>query len=85
MSIATPPATTTELRPVPQIVAHEVAVPRRSRRWIDWVLTTDHKRIGIMYLVLTFVFFLLGGVEALMMRLQLGVPSNTLLTGEHYN
>jgi cytochrome c oxidase subunit 1/cytochrome c oxidase subunit I+III len=49
------------------------------------VLTTDHKRIGIMYLVLTFVFFLLGGVEALMMRLQLGVPSNTLLTGEHYN
>ena len=33
--------------------------------------TTDHKRIGIMYLVLTFVFFMLGGVEALLMRLQL--------------
>ena len=33
--------------------------------------TTDHKRIGIMYLVLTFVFFILGGTEALLMRLQL--------------
>ncbi|HZO76885.1 MAG TPA: cytochrome c oxidase subunit I [Solirubrobacteraceae bacterium] len=86
MAVTTPttPAAT-EPRPVPQIVAHQVTVPRTSRRWIDWVMTTDHKRIGIMYLVLTFVFFILGGVEALMMRLQLGVPSNTLLTGEHYN
>ncbi|MBV8733583.1 MAG: cytochrome c oxidase subunit I [Solirubrobacterales bacterium] len=48
-------------------------------------MTTDHKRIGIMYLVLTFVFFILGGVEALLMRVQLSVPSNTLLSGEHYN
>ena len=71
--------------------------PRPSRRssptgsrasraaWIDWVTTTDHKKIGIMYLVLTFVFFMLGGVEALMMRLQLSVPNNTLLSSEHYN
>src|SRR5205085_12322727 len=49
------------------------------------VTTTDHKKIGIMYLVLTFVFFCLGGVEALMMRLQLSVPANTLITSEHYN
>jgi cytochrome c oxidase subunit I len=84
MAITTP-RTVTEQRPVPQVVAHEVTVPRTTRRWIDWVTTTDHKRIGIMYLVLTFVFFILGGVEALLMRLQLGVPSNTLLTGEHYN
>jgi len=45
------------------------------------VPTTDHKKIGIMYLVLTFVFFMLG-VEALM-RSQLSVPNNTLLTSEH--
>ena len=32
-----------------------------------------------MYLVTTFVFFVLGGVEALLMRLQLGAPNNTLL------
>jgi heme/copper-type cytochrome/quinol oxidase subunit 1 len=73
------------LRPVPQILAHEVHKPRVSKQWLDWVLTTDHKKIGIMYLVLTFVFFLLGGVEALLMRSQLAVPNNTLISGEHYN
>src|SRR6202789_987660 len=74
-----------EVRPVPQVLAHEVHRPRESKKWMDWVLTTDHKKIGIMYLVLTFVFFMLGGTEALMMRLQLSVPNNTLLTSEHYN
>jgi cytochrome c oxidase subunit I len=72
-------------RPVPQVTADEVQGPRETKRWVDWVLTTDHKKIGIMYLVLTFVFFMLGGVEALLMRLQLSVPNNTLLTSEHYN
>ena len=55
--------------PIPQIVAHEVARPQRG--WISWLTTTDHKRIGIMYLVAVVVFFMLGGVEALLMRLQL--------------
>ena len=73
------------VRPVPQILAHEVAAPRKTKKWVDWVLTTDHKKIGIMYLVLTGVFFCMGGVEALMMRTQLSVPNNTLLTSEHYN
>ena len=73
------------LRPVPQVLAHEVRKPRETNKWLDWVLTTDHKKIGIMYLVLTFVFFLLGGVEALLMRSQLAVPNNTLISGEHYN
>jgi cytochrome c oxidase subunit 1 len=67
------------------VIAHRVAKPRTTKRWIDWVTTTDHKKIGIMYLVLTFVFFALGGVEALLMRLQLAEPGNTLLTGERYN
>ena len=53
--------------------------------WTSWVTTTDHKRIGIMYLVLTFVFFILGGIEALLMRLQLGRPNNTLLDPKTYN
>ncbi len=38
-----------------------------------------------MYLVLTFVFFILGGVEALLIRLQLAVPNNDLLTPQTYN
>src|SRR5437764_3667217 len=76
-------ATTQIARPAPQIVAHEVA-PRRTG-WTSWVTTTDHKRIGIMYLVLTFVFFVLGGTEALLMRLQLSQADNTLLTPQTYN
>src|ERR1700758_690798 len=76
---------TAVLKPVPQIITHTVERPRQTKRWIDWVLTTDHKKIGIMYLVTTFVFFMLGGVEALLMRVQLAEPSNTLLSGERYN
>ena len=73
------------VRPVPQVIAHEVTVPRTTKRWLDWVTTTDHKKIGIMYLVTTIVFFMLGGVEALLMRAQLSVPNNTLISSEHYN
>ncbi|HET9719682.1 MAG TPA: cytochrome c oxidase subunit I [Solirubrobacteraceae bacterium] len=73
------------IRPVPQVLAHGVHAPRARHKWLDWVLTTDHKKIGIMYLVLTFIFFILGGVEALLMRSQLAVPNNTLLSGETYN
>src|ERR1700758_1242233 len=72
-------------RPVPQVLRTEVESPRTSKRWVEWIVTTDHKKIGIMYLVTTFVFFMLGGVEALLMRVQLAEPSNTLLSGERYN
>src|SRR5947209_8786478 len=73
------------VRPAPQVIAEKVTFPRTSKRWVDWFTTTDHKRIGIMYLVATFVFFMLGGVEALLMRAQLSVPNNTLISNEHYN
>jgi cytochrome c oxidase subunit 1 len=69
--------------PIPQIVTHRAQ--REARGWTSWFTTTDHKRIGILYMVTTFVFFLLGGVEALMMRLQLGAPNNTLVTPQIYN
>jgi cytochrome c oxidase subunit I len=76
-------ATQPSLKPVPQITAHQV---RRERSGIvDWLTTTDHKKIGILYLVTTFIFFILGGVEALMMRLQLGTAQNTLLAPETFN
>ena len=38
----------------------------------SWITTVDHKRIGILYGVTAFFFFLLGGLEALVMRWQLG-------------
>src|SRR5947199_10508285 len=81
MSVTTAPT----VRAVPQVTAHEVTAPRQTKRWIEWVVTTDHKKIGIMYLVTTFVFFFLGGIEALMMRLQLAEPNQTLLGGERFN
>jgi cytochrome c oxidase subunit 1 len=51
----------------------------------SWVTTTDHKRIGILYGATAFVFFLLGGVEALLIRLQLAAPNNTLVGADAYN
>jgi cytochrome c oxidase subunit I len=53
--------------------------------WLRWLTTTDHKRIGILYLVTTFLFFVLGGVEALLMRLQLARPNSELVAPETYN
>jgi cytochrome c oxidase subunit I len=61
------------------------ALPQRGASWIDWVTTTDHKKIGILYLFATAFFFLVGGVEALLMRLQLGTPDNTLLDASTYS
>jgi cytochrome c oxidase subunit 1 len=69
--------------PVPEIAV--AGVQPEPRGWTSWVTTTDHKRIGILYMVTTFVFFCLGGVEALMMRLQLGAPNNSLVTPTTYN
>jgi cytochrome c oxidase subunit I len=53
--------------------------------WRGWLSTVDHKTIGIRYLVTAFIFLLLGGVEALVMRVQLARPDQTLLTPEQYN
>ena len=50
----------------PQIIASRVE--REAGGWTSWVTTTDHKKIGIMYLVTVLVFFVLGGVEAMLIR-----------------
>jgi cytochrome c oxidase subunit I len=69
--------------PRPEIALHG---PRsQPRGWLRWLTTTDHKKIGILYLFATFIFFILGGVEALLMRLQLSQPDNTLFNAETYN
>jgi cytochrome c oxidase subunit 1 len=70
---------------MPELVTDKVASERQRHRWIDWVFTTDHKRIGLMFMVTAAVFFVLGGVEAMMMRLQLGAANNSLITPQQYN
>src|SRR3954471_17753297 len=86
MAITSEPRTeTTAVRPRarPQITAR--AVHPEARGWTSWITTTDHKKIGILYLYTTLVFFILGGVEALLIRIQLGVPDNTFVSPEKYN
>lgn len=51
----------------------------------DWLTTVDHKKIGIMYFLSGFLFFLVGGIEALFMRLQLMKPGNDLFVGDTFN
>jgi cytochrome c oxidase subunit I len=62
------------------------AAPRpRSARLLDWLTTTDHKKIGIMYLVNSFAFFAIAGALAMGMRTQLMSPGNTVLSPKSFN
>src|SRR5918911_754917 len=57
-----------------------------ERRGIGaWLTTPDHKKIGIMYIVSTFVFFLIGGIAALLVRTQLALPEAPPFGDETYN
>ena len=50
-----------------------------------WVTSVDHKKIGIMYGIAAIVFFVIGGIEALFIRLQLAVPDGTLVSEDAFN
>jgi cytochrome c oxidase subunit I len=58
---------------------------REKAGMLAWVATVDHKRIGIMYLVASLVFFAAGGIEALLMRIQLARPNMAFLSPDEYN
>src|ERR1041385_6006888 len=51
----------------------------------SWLLTTDHKRIGLLYLFTILVFFTIASVAAAMMRIELLHPTGGLMTSETYN
>ncbi|WP_128436907.1 cytochrome c oxidase subunit I [Streptomyces cyaneus] len=65
------------------------ARPERTREpgrvVVDWLTTTDHKKIGHLYLITSFGFFLAGGVMALLMRAELARPGMQLLSNEQFN
>src|SRR6266403_4586702 len=50
-----------------------------------WLTTTDHKLIGIMYMVTSIISFVIGGIFALIMRLQLSAPNLRIVDAETYN
>lgn len=52
---------------------------------IEWLFTTDHKKIGIMYLGFTVFFFFIGGLLALLVRAQLAWSDTSFLTQDQYN
>ncbi|MDQ3915559.1 MAG: cytochrome c oxidase subunit I [Actinomycetota bacterium] len=70
-----------------------VAAPRRSLLdrptaktgvW-GWLTTVDHKKIGILYGATAFLFFIIGGLQAVLIRLQLAQPNGDVLSAEAYN
>src|SRR3954470_6298990 len=61
------------------------ARPTTTTGWRSWVTTVDHKKIAIMYGAAALFFFLIGGIEALLIRLQLATPNGKLLSADLYN
>ena len=66
-------------------IAGALRRPTSYEGWWSWVTTVDHKRIGILYGVTAFIFFLLAGVEALMMRVQLAGPNQEIVSPEVFS
>jgi cytochrome c oxidase subunit 1 len=69
------------------ITETQVVVPEHKRRGVlrDYLTTTDHKKIGILYLISSFSFFIIGGVFALLIRFELARPGTQLLQPHLYN
>ncbi len=59
--------------------------PMATEGFWSWFTTVDHKKIGILYGLAAFVFFIVGGLEALLIRAQLVGPDGTLLNADQYN
>ncbi|MBU7319480.1 MULTISPECIES: cytochrome c oxidase subunit I [Paenibacillus] len=52
---------------------------------MDWLTTVDHKKIGILYLIAGGIFFLMGGIEAILIRIQLLYPDQKIFFGDTFN
>ncbi len=70
--------------------AGKVGEPRaQSVPWLerlhDWVITVDHKRLGVMYIVYSLLMLAVGGVEATLMRIQLAVPDAHFVSPQTFN
>jgi cytochrome c oxidase subunit 1 len=73
-------------------ISHKAALPAtvgartsKGRIIVSWMTSTDHKVIGYMYLITSFLFFLLGGVLAMVMRLELMRPGLQYVSNEQFN
>ncbi|WP_437598418.1 cytochrome c oxidase subunit I [Sorangium sp. So ce590] len=76
--------TTLDVNTAPD-AGHGVDYIRAKSGIMSWLTTVDHKRIGLMYLASTFIAFLMGGVFALILRLELLTPKATIISANAYN
>jgi cytochrome c oxidase subunit I len=65
-------------------LAHSHTAKRYSGL-MDWLTTVDHKKIGILYLIASGLFFLVGGLEAILIRIQLAFPDQHIFIGDTFN
>ncbi|MDF9812374.1 cytochrome c oxidase subunit I [Streptomyces sp. SPB162] len=71
--------------PAKEAAPEPVRERQPGRLVVDWLTTTDHKKIGHLYLITSFGFFLAAGVMALLMRAELARPGLQLITNEEFN
>ena len=76
MSVLVPPIET------PEAAAAGAGWPARLH---EWVVTVDHKRLGVMYVVAGLAFFLIAGLEASVIRWQLAAAGNTVVSPQVFN
>ncbi len=69
---------------VAEVTEVHAPAPGHKGLW-SWITTVDHKRIGILYLWSALLFFIVGGIEALLIRLQLFTPNGEILSADAYN
>jgi cytochrome c oxidase subunit I len=84
------PATTAPALPAPATVTPSTSLgvfrrPVSTTGWRAWAFTIDHKKIGVMYGTAALFFFVVGGVEALLIRAQLAGPNGKILSASVYN
>jgi len=64
---------------------HDAHSVKRYTGLMDWLTTVDHKKIGILYMLAGGFFFLIGGIEAILIRLQLMGPQMSIVSAQTYN
>ncbi len=69
----------------PDLPATEPNYLEAEKGLASWMFTLDHKRLGVMYLVSTMVFFLVGGLAAVALRTELFTPAGDLVSATTYN
>lgn len=75
----------TDVAPPPRTSPADVPNGSRGEWLLSWIATVDHKRIGILYILLATFFLVVGGLEAVLIRIQLAVPNNDFLSPQTFN